>query len=203
MQTNNNEKFGYLNLAKKSLAVIAASLTALIPNRSNALPQSTNFDTSGAKLDFKTFQKQILKSKLVLKISSYNPDKFLLAMHTSHASHSSHASHASHSSHYSSSSDYSPSDSTKVPTPNKTTKSESLPDYQLGSRLLNEGCEGTDVQELQQMLVKLGYNVSVTGYYGGGCSAAVKKFQNSQDLKPSGQVDKKTLNFLRNKLNGN
>jgi murein L,D-transpeptidase YcbB/YkuD len=200
---NNEEKYGYLKLAKKSLAVLTASLSTLFSDRSDALPTPTHYLNPAKELNYKTFQNQILKSKLVLKISPNDPDKYLLAMHVSHSSHSSHSSHASHSSHISSTPSYTPSTPIYTPSPDTTINSESLTYYTLGSRSMYKGCEGTDVKEMQEMLSKLGYDVLVTGYFGEKTTDAVKKFQKKHELKPDGSVGSKTLEVLRKQSDGN
>lgn len=85
----------FLRLAKRSLAIISASLGILSGNRAHALPPPDFTDSLGQKNDYESVQKRILKSKLVLKLNSRN-GKVLLASHSSHRSHSSHSSHASH-----------------------------------------------------------------------------------------------------------
>ena len=199
----NEEKYGYLKLAKRSLAVLTASLGALFAERSVAASKPETDIDSTKDLNYKTFQDQVLKSKLVLKINSDDPEKFLLTMHRSHSSHSSHRSHSSHSSHYSSTPSYTPPTKTPTPPPETPTETETLSSYELGSRLMYGGCEGTDVQELQEMLTKLGYDVIVTGYYGEKTTEAVKKYQKKQELKADGKVNKKTLTALRKSLSEN
>lgn len=195
-----NKKTGFRKLALKSFSVLSASLAALIPNQnqaSNLKPDNTNDNL----LNHKNIQKRILKPKLVLKLNTKNPENSLLSMH---ASHSSHASHNSHSSHMSSSPSYTPSN---VPaytptTPNSST-TNSTPKtptaYLLGSRLLYKGCEGTDVQEVQTMLLNLGYDISVTGYYDDRTVEIVTKYQRDKGLYPDGKVGNNTLGSLKSK----
>jgi hypothetical protein len=149
--------------------------------------------------------------------------------HASHASYTAppgHYSHSSHSSHMSSSPSYTPSSapsythSTPAYTPStpvytepkskpstrsytsstpNTTTDETLSYYTLGSRVINKDCQGTDVEELQQLLLNAGYDVLVTGYFGDKTEIAVKKFQRENELKSDGKVGNKTLKALQNK----
>jgi len=117
------KKKGFLSLAKKSLSVIAASLAALAHNEVQAKADLPATDESSAnKINVESFNKRILRPKLVLKLNISSPENSIVAMHTSHSSHSSHSSHmssstsghyshSSHSSHYSSSPSYTPSTS--------------------------------------------------------------------------------------------
>jgi murein L,D-transpeptidase YcbB/YkuD len=188
------EKFGFLDLAKKSLAVLTASMSALLPSQGKALPTPSHLEGGVKRLDYGNFQMKMLKSKLVLKINPISPERFLLAQH---ASHSSHSSHASHSSHYSSSPTYTPS-TTNYPSSTETkTSPTGLTSHTLGSRLLYKGCEGTDVEELQKLLLKLGYDDIASGYFGDKTEEAVKKFQKRHELNRDGRVGDKTLSTLK------
>jgi peptidoglycan hydrolase-like protein with peptidoglycan-binding domain len=117
------KKKGFLSLAKKSLSVIAASLAALTHNEGQAKANLPATDESNANnINVESFNKRMLRPKLVLKLNISSPENSIIAMHTSHSSHSSHSSHmssstsghyshSSHSSHYSSSPSYTPSTS--------------------------------------------------------------------------------------------
>ncbi len=214
----NTERSGFLKLARRSFAVVVAIMGGFIHNESDAFSHSVNADDGYKNLSYETFQKRILKSKLVLKINPRNASTYNLAQHASHSSHSSHASHysSSQSSHYSSSSTYVPpaqldtssSSSSRVPehvpskktgSPFSDTSTTKILQHNLGSRSLSKGSEGMDVQELQQMLLKLGYDVIVTGYYGDKTEQAIMKFQKENELKPNGKMTKATLTTLRKK----
>jgi len=100
---NKDEKYGFLNLKKKSLSVIAASIAILChqeSDASNVLPHNERGNSNVISLN-----KRALKPRLVLKLNMSNPISSRLAMHSSHASHSSHSSgysgggDASHASH--------------------------------------------------------------------------------------------------------
>ena len=148
--------------------------------------------------------------------------------HRSHSSHSSHSSHYSSSPSYAPSSTpsytptYTPPSAPKYPsyTPTYTPPStpsypayiprskridgnggtlEALTYYALGSRILFKGCEGSDVKELQELLLKIGYDVPLTGYFGEKTELAVKAFQKNNELKPDGKVGLTTLFILKSK----
>ena len=74
---------------------------------------------------------------------------------------------------------------------------KSLPVYILGSRYLFRGLEGTDVYEVQRMLLKLRYRVQVSGYYGYETENAVEQFQMNNNLYKNGMVGITTLQRLR------
>lgn len=88
--------WGFLNLAKKSFAVISTSLGILSGEEAKAFQQPVEINNGLDNLNIETFQKRFLKPKLVLKINADDPGNYLLAQHSSHSSHSSHRSHASH-----------------------------------------------------------------------------------------------------------
>ena len=72
--------------------------------------------------------------------------------------------------------------------------SEEVP-LTLGSRTLKNGSAGTDVRELQEQLVKLGFDVGscgVDGDYGADTEKAVKLFQKANGLEASGVYDDAT-----------
>lgn len=72
--------------------------------------------------------------------------------------------------------------------------------YALGERLLKNGCEGPDVQEMQQMLLQLNYDLGkwgADGDFGDQTEIAVLQFQlTSNDLEDDGIVGPKTLAAL-------
>ncbi|MGN6195349.1 MAG: peptidoglycan-binding domain-containing protein [Ginsengibacter sp.] len=219
------DKFGISNLVTKSFAILSASLTAVVINQSNATPLTLNLKNKNKNLSQESFQKRLLKPKLILKLNVANPEKSYSSMHASHSSHASHASHASyspspghasHSSHISSSPSYAPSNSTPIYTPkvpiyksdevidNNYTESsihngDVLDVYSLGSRVLYKGCRGTDVKELQILLINLGYDVPASGYFDNKTELAVKNFQNINQLKVDGKVGRTTLIILQSK----
>ena len=72
-------------------------------------------------------------------------------------------------------------------------------EYTLGSRTLSKGCEGSDVKKLQELLLKLGYELpkyGADGDYGSETVAAVKKFQKSEGLTQDGKYGPKTHTAL-------
>nr|WP_315200644.1 peptidoglycan-binding domain-containing protein [uncultured Flavobacterium sp.] len=67
----------------------------------------------------------------------------------------------------------------------------------LGNRELYKGCQGSDVEELQRLLLQLGYDIIVSEYFGEKTEIAVMKFQKSNELKPDGRVGEKTLLMIK------
>ena len=55
---------------------------------------------------------------------------------------------------------------------------------------------GTYVSYLQELLGKLGYNISATGYFGNMTDAAVRDFQRKNDLVEDGEVGIKSWTVL-------
>ncbi len=70
----------------------------------------------------------------------------------------------------------------------------------LGCRTLKKGCAGTDVRELQEKLVSLGFSVGscgIDGDFGSDTQNAVKLFQNANGLEATGIYDTVTYEKLR------
>ena len=70
---------------------------------------------------------------------------------------------------------------------------------EVGYRTLRKGDEGEDVKELQTLLVKAGYKLpkyGVDGDFGSETEAAVKAFQNANNLTEDGVVGKQTYAAL-------
>lgn len=73
-------------------------------------------------------------------------------------------------------------------------------DYKLGDRVLSNGSTGSDVCELQRILVSLGYDLGaygankdgVDGSYGSKTVAAVKAYQTAKGIPASGEYDAAT-----------
>src|SRR5690625_4739644 len=64
---------------------------------------------------------------------------------------------------------------------------------------VNETSE--DIENIQQMLIGLGYDVDRTdGYFDEGMKQAVESFQRDHDIKPSGEVDEETSGLLATKI---
>ena len=220
------EKSGFIRLAKKTFSVITASLTGLAIGRAEALP-SKRPDIQELTKGFgqEKVQKKNLRRKLVLKLNIKKPEESILSMHASHSSHSSHASHvsytpppghsshSSHSSHYSSSPSYTPSAPTYQPSNNPDLRSSEynnrpnvadtsnysayLPHYVLGSRVLRQGCIGTDVRQLQLLLIKMGFVINADGVYGESTKEIVMRYQVFQSLVADGVVGKNTLKSIQ------
>lgn len=72
-------------------------------------------------------------------------------------------------------------------------------DYELGDRILRNGCEGNDVRELQGDLIELGYSCGswgCDGEFGDATEIAVKAFQAYAGLEEDGVVGPLTLTAL-------
>ena len=66
----------------------------------------------------------------------------------------------------------------------------------LSDRILKNGMEGADVKELQQMLISLGSNLSVTGEYDDATEIAVRAFQQTHGCEVDGETGPETLAAL-------
>ncbi|MEY2958957.1 MAG: hypothetical protein RLZZ01_1525, partial [Actinomycetota bacterium] len=64
------------------------------------------------------------------------------------------------------------------------------------TRTLQVGDEGRDVEAVQIRLGRLGHPVGSTGYFGTSTETAVRAFQRSVALYPSGRADRATLAAL-------
>lgn len=67
--------------------------------------------------------------------------------------------------------------------------------YVLGSRLLKKGSKGTDVRDMQELLLQLGYALpryGADGEYGSETESAVKAFQKAEGLEEDGKYGDKT-----------
>ena len=138
--------------------------------------------------------------------------------HSSHVSHSSHYSSSSYGGSGSSSSYYTtpatptyPPRTTPAysPKPTRRRAAARVPSYvsadpaansyslSLGDRVLKLGDRGSDVQELQVLLVAQGYDLTADGSFGLGTNAAVKSFQLSHRLPTDGVVGAQTIMTLR------
>lgn len=68
---------------------------------------------------------------------------------------------------------------------------------ELGDRLLKKGMKGKDVEELQTLLTQLGFlNDEIDGDFGAKTEAAVKKFQEANDLNIDGEYGEKTHKIM-------
>lgn len=68
-----------------------------------------------------------------------------------------------------------------------------IPVYHLGDRTLKKGMEGPDVKELQEALIRLGYDLGsygADGDFGSATDRAVKKFQEKAGIKVDGLFGK-------------
>lgn len=70
-------------------------------------------------------------------------------------------------------------------------------DFKFGERVLRKGNKGKDVEQLQELLNKLGFNCGeVDGNFGTKTETAVKAFQTAKDLEVDGIVGKNTYAAL-------
>lgn len=77
------------------------------------------------------------------------------------------------------------------------------PDYALGNRNLKRGCQGEDVRELQNALIKLGFSCGpdgADGDFGAATQKAVIAFQAAAGLTPDGVFGPKSLAALKEAL---
>lgn len=73
------------------------------------------------------------------------------------------------------------------------------PEYKLGDRTLKKGCEGPDVVELQEDLLKLGYSLpkyGADGDFGSETESAVEAFQEEYLLPVDGVMEKEDFPVL-------
>lgn len=71
--------------------------------------------------------------------------------------------------------------------------------YQLGDRILRNGDEGSDVKELQSLLIQLDYDLGrwgADGDFGDATEIAVRAFQTNKGLKADGVVGADTIKAL-------
>jgi hypothetical protein len=95
---NNANNYGLINLAKRTMGVIATSLGLLSAHESKCSPQIPEGQEDDENSKVEKLNKRNLKPKLILKLKSGNSEDYILAQHRSHSSHSSHRSHYSSSS---------------------------------------------------------------------------------------------------------
>lgn len=68
------------------------------------------------------------------------------------------------------------------------------------TRILKKGLDGDDVKELQEKLIKLGYNIVADGDFGNNTLSAVLKFQKEHGLVEDGEVGPTTMTAINNAL---
>ncbi len=194
-----------LKLLVKRIIIAATAAISSTPGvaSTKAVTPSPLSVPATAKFSEENFEKGNSRPKLVLeKPSRFNLGSYLLAV--SHASHSSHASHASHVSGYTQPQTPPPAQESNQ-NQSKTPKDSTAPEtntqtlYKLGSRMLSKDMVGTDVAELQQLLIKKGYKIKITANYDSVTEDAVKKFQKKKDIEVTGKADALTLFYLLEK----
>jgi peptidoglycan hydrolase-like protein with peptidoglycan-binding domain len=72
----------------------------------------------------------------------------------------------------------------------------------LGDRTLRLGDRGTDVKQLQKLLMNTGIKVTADGNFGPGTKTAVQRFQRVARLAASGTAGRKTIAALRHASSG-
>ena len=68
--------------------------------------------------------------------------------------------------------------------------------YMVSMRVLKNGDTGTDVKQVQRLLIATGYKLpkwGADGEFGSETEKAVKKFQKAEKLEVNGAVDKQTM----------
>jgi uncharacterized protein YgiM (DUF1202 family) len=73
----------------------------------------------------------------------------------------------------------------------------------LSDRILRNGCEGTDVKEMQTNLIRLGYDLGrwgADGDFGDATELAVRKFQEENGLEVDGEFGPKSLAMMEKLL---
>lgn len=74
------------------------------------------------------------------------------------------------------------------------------PEYALGARILKRGCTGEDVRELQNALIKLGFNCGpdgADGEFGKSTEKALIEFQTMSGITPDGKFGPVSLDALK------
>lgn len=178
---------------KKLLSSLLIASTASLMSAAKQAPELSGNWAEPEQDEFKKLIKQ--NKKLLLKPAANQT--FTLVAHASHSSHRSHTSHRSSSTSTKKSEKKNANDSTKVKN-----------NYKLGERILFKGQKGSDVQELGDMLVTLGYLDKTKIYYEEGYPvydtafiAAIKKFQSGAGLPADGVCGKSTLKALLEQVN--
>ncbi|QYJ03798.1 L,D-transpeptidase family protein [Nocardioides panacisoli] len=87
---------------------------------------------------------------------------------------------------------------TSAPSPSRTATPSPTPTLTPGPRLLGQGDRGDEVRDLQARLRQIRwFDHSVTGYYGDVTATAVRGFQGKRGFPVTGEVDRRTLDRLR------
>jgi len=72
----------------------------------------------------------------------------------------------------------------------------------LGSRVLRQGMQGSDVRVLQQLLTRAGFHTPVNGSFGSTTERSVVAFERQWQLKANGVVTRSVATELRSVVNG-
>jgi hypothetical protein len=200
-------------VAKKILKSLLLSATVALANSANAkktdLPESL---TLGLSSDNPEFKEADSKQKIVRDVYKIlkNGNAKLIAGHRSHSSHRSHRSssggHYSHSSSSYSSGLSSGGSSYSSSAGSGSSSSHVKKKYNLGERKLSVDMSGNDVTQLVELLRKAGFppNENVLHYkneegyvFSEDITMAIKVFQAFHGIKPTGDLDSKTITELK------
>lgn len=192
------------SLVKK---IFIAATAAISTTPAVASTRASSSSTMGGALETKFSQQNFEEDKKHPKLVFDKPSRFNLGAHlfaSLHASHSSHASHASHVSHASGYTESQAPEPRPEPAQNKKDTTRESPNqktdnqilYKLGSRVQKKNMIGTDVAELQELLIKKGYKIRINANFDTMTEDAVKKFQKKKGIEVTGEVDALTLFYL-------
>ena len=201
---------------KKKLPLLLQSiaLTAITNINEQAaaaeIPEFTKV-TYDSEMMNRNFTNILKKPGFILKRMNSETGTYEGNFHRSHRSHSSHRSHyssyggssGSSSSGYGGSSGSSSSGRSSSSGSSSSTNSftTGTPKYSLGDRTLRFNDEGADVVQLKQLLRTLGYTIEISSllenYFNSQTEAAVKQFQQKNNLKVDGVVSPNVLMYLK------
>lgn len=189
-------------IVQKIIYSSTAALAASIPSNGEQLQPAAYLENNGSIISALTDIK-VGKEELILSRTNTVPSDNTLF----HRSHRSHSSHRSHYSSYSQPSQPAPKKDTsneakrtvqpRTPSQNQNTNESNLIN-KFGSRQLSKGMRGTDVADLQALLISKGYNLKITALFDEETFEALKSFQKSKKIETSGQLDVLTLWYLQN-----
>ncbi len=189
-------------IIRKIIYGSTAALAASIPTNAEQLQPTAYVETNDVITSPLTDIK-VGKEELILYRANTVPSDNTLF----HRSHRSHSSHRSHYSSYSQPSQPAPKKDTsnqtkrtvqpRTPSQNQNTNETNLVN-KFGSRQLSKGMKGTDVADLQSLLISKGYSVKITAAFDNETFEALKSFQKSKKIEATGQMDVLTLWYLQN-----
>lgn len=179
-----------------------AAIAATIPSNAEQIRSSNLVDPTCSVTSTLTDIKVGRDELILYRVNSVPLDNTLF-----HRSHRSHSSHRSHYSSYSQPSQPAPEKDTsskvkrsvqpRTPIENQNTNENNLGN-KFGSRQLSKGMKGTDVADLQSLLISRGYSLKITAVFDNETVVALKSFQKSKKIDTTGQMDVLTLWYLQN-----